>query len=94
MRPMSDHVIVQLEEVEKRTEGGLHLPDTHRSNEGFQRAVVVAVGPGRWGMECERLPMTIRKGDKVLVAWGGHDFELSKVKYRVLREDEVLAVMD
>src|SRR5687767_7473200 len=95
-RPIGDRVLVQLTEAPKTTPGGLHIPETAKERE--VRGVVLAVGPGRVTDAGVRLPMTVAKGDRVLIEkYQGSKVE-SRVGHRVegeryvVREDQILGV--
>ena len=93
IRPLDDRIVIRPLEAEEKTAGGILLPDT--AKEKPQKARVLAVGEGRLSDEGKRIGMTVKPGDTVLfgkysgteVKWKGEDL-------RILRESEVLAVLD
>jgi chaperonin GroES len=93
IRPIDDRIVVRALEAEEKTAGGILLPDT--AKEKPQKAKVLAVGAGRLSDEGKRISMTVKPGDTVLfgkysgteVKWKGEDL-------KILRESEVLAVLD
>jgi chaperonin GroES len=81
--------IEQTEEVR----GGIIIPDT--AKEKPQEAEVVAVGPGKLDDDGDRLSMTVKAGDRVLIGkYAGTDIKLDDEDHTILREDEILAVIE
>lgn len=92
-RPMDDRVLVEPLEADERTAGGIILPDTAR--EKPQRGVVRAVGPGKLLDSGNRGEMGVSIGDEVFYGkYSGTEVELGTDKYVVLRESDVLAVVE
>jgi chaperonin GroES len=93
IKPIDDRIVVRPLEAEEKTAGGILLPDT--AKEKPQKARVLAVGEGRMSDEGKRIALTLKAGDTVLygkysgteVKWKGEDL-------KILRESEVLAVLD
>ena len=93
VRPLHDRVLVQRLEQEEQVRGGIIIPDS--AKEKPQEAKVVAVGPGKALDNGERAPMDVKKGDKILVGkYSGSDIKFGDDEYVILREDEILAVID
>lgn len=94
LKPLADRVVVKLLSAEQKSKSGIIIPDT--AKEKPQEGEVVAVGPGRWDEDGEkRLPMHVAKGDRVLFEnWGGKDYKSDGVEYKILREDEILGVVE
>ncbi len=93
LRPLSDRVVVQRDEAEETTAGGIVLPDT--AKEKVNRGRVVAVGPGKLTDEGQRVEPSVQPGDHVLInKYGGDEFEFDDVKYVILRESDILAVIE
>jgi chaperonin GroES len=92
IRPLHDRVIVKrIEEVEK-TKGGIIIPDT--AKEKPQEGRVVAVGPGRL-KEGEVIPLDVKTGDKILFGkYSGAEIKLDGEEHLILREDDVLGVIE
>jgi chaperonin GroES len=77
-------------EAEGKTKGGIVLPDT--AKEKPQRGTVKSVGPGRVADDGKRIPMSVKKGDKVVYArYGGTEIEIDEKEYVILRESDILA---
>jgi chaperonin GroES len=90
LKPLADRVVVKQMTEEEVTKGGIILPDT--AKEKPQRGEIVAVGPGRMDDEGKRLPMDVKKGDKVLYAkYAGTEIKLDDEEYLILREGDILA---
>jgi chaperonin GroES len=92
VKPLRDRVLVRrLEESEQKV-GGIIVPDT--AKEKPQQAEVVAVGSGRILESGERVPLTLKAGDKVLIGkWSGTDVKIDGEEYLILKEDEILGIL-
>jgi len=92
VKPLRDRVLVRrLEEAEEKV-GGIIIPDT--AKEKPQQAEVVAVGSGRILENGTRVPLTVKAGDKVLVGkWSGTDIKIDGTEYLILKEDEILGIL-
>ena len=90
LEPMVDRVIVKPIEKEEVTKGGLVIPDT--AKERPQEGEVIAVGPGRLLEDGKRIPLDVKKGDRVIYArFAGTELKYDDVDYLVLREGDILA---
>ena len=91
VRPLRDRVLVRrLDEGEQKV-GGIIIPDT--AKEKPQRAEVVAVGSGRILENGDRVPLTVKAGDTVLVGkWSGTDVKIDGTEYLIIKEDEILGI--
>ena len=91
-KPLDDRIVVQRDEQEYETEGGIHIPDT--AQQTSQEAIVVAVGPGKV-KKGPRQPVECKVGDRVVVAkYGGTDITYDGVPYVILRDEDVLAIIE
>jgi chaperonin GroES len=92
VRPLHDRVIVQrLEEGEQKI-GGIIIPDT--AKEKPQQGKVIAVGLGK-REKAERVPLDVKEGDTILFGkYSGQEIKIDGNEYLIMREDEVLAVVD
>jgi chaperonin GroES len=92
VKPLRDRVMVRrLEEAEQKV-GGIIIPDT--AKEKPQQAEVVAVGSGRILENGDRVPLSVKAGDKVLVGkWTGTDVKIDQTEYLILKEDEILGIL-
>ena len=92
-RPTDDRVLVEPCEAEEKTAGGIILPDTAR--EKPQRGLVIATGPGKLLDSGARGEMCVSAGDEVFYGkYSGTEIEFGTDKYVVLRENDILAVVD
>ena len=93
LRPLEDRVVVQANEAEQTTASGLVIPDT--AKEKPQEGTVIAVGPGRFSDEGERIPLDISAGDTVVYSkYGGTEIKLGGEEYLILSARDVLAVVE
>jgi chaperonin GroES len=93
VRPLHDRVLVKRVEEEEQVRGGIIIPDT--AKEKPQEAEVVAVGPGKLQDDGKRQPMDVNAGDRVLVGkYSGSEIKIDDNEYVILREDEILAVVN
>mgnify|MGYP003574415523 CR=1 FL=1 len=92
-RPLDDRVLVEPVEADEKTAGGIILPDTAR--EKPQRGVVIATGPGKLLDTGKRGEIGVSLGDEVFYGkYSGTEIEFGPDKYVVLRENDILAVVD
>ena len=90
LQPLGDRVVVQPSAEEDVTKGGIILPDT--AKEKPQRGVVIEVGPGRLDEEGKRIPMEVKKGDKVIYSkYAGSEIKQNDEEVLILRESDILA---
>ena len=93
IRPLHDRVVVKRMEQGEQVRGGIIIPDT--AKEKPQEAEVIAVGPGKLSDEGKRAPMDVQRGDKVLMGkYSGSEIKIDEEDYVILREDEILAVVN
>jgi chaperonin GroES len=93
VKPLDDRVLVTRTEEEERTSGGIIIPDT--AKEKPQEGKVVSVGPGKLDSAGKRIPMEVKKNDRVLFSkYAGTDVQLSGVEHLILRQDDILAVIE
>jgi chaperonin GroES len=93
VKPLRDRILVKrIEETEQKI-GGIIVPDT--AKEKPQQAEVKAVGSGRLLENGERVPLDLKAGDRVLVGkWSGTDVKIEGEDYLILKEDDVLGVIE
>ena len=93
IRPLGDRVVVKPLASEEVTKSGIVLPDT--AKEKPQEGEVVAVGSGRLLDSGERVPIDLKAGDKVLFSkYAGNEVKIDEVEYLILREMDILGVME
>jgi len=93
VQPLADRILVRRIEEQETIRGGIIIPDT--AKEKPQEGEVVAVGPGRMTEEGKRIALEVKKGDRVLIGkYSGTDVKIEGTEYVILREDEVLGVLN
>ena len=93
IRDSNDRVLVKRLESEEKTAGGLYIPDT--AKEKPSKGQVVAVGPGKIAENGSRVAMAVKKGDEVLFnKYAGTEIKLDGVDHLVMREEDILAIID
>jgi chaperonin GroES len=93
LKPLNDRVIVTREEKEQKTAGGIIIPDT--AKEKPQEGKIVAAGPGKLDDNGKRIPMEVKKGDRILFSkYAGTEIKIDGVEHIFMKEDDILAVVD
>ena len=93
LRPLYDRIVVKRKEAKEQTRGGIIIADT--AKEKPQEAEVVAVGEGKFTEKGERMKLDVKKGDTVLIGkYSGTEIKLDDTEYTILREDEILAILE
>jgi chaperonin GroES len=94
IRPLYDRIVVKrLTEMEEKTTGGLIIPDS--AKEKPQEGEVVAVGKGKRLEDGKVVPLDVQVGDKILFGkYSGSDIKLDGQEYMIMREDEVLGILN
>jgi chaperonin GroES len=93
LKPLGDRLVVEPIEQEEVTAGGIVLPET--AKEKPQQGKVLAAGPGTRDEDGKRIPMDVKVGDKVLYAkYSGTEFKLDGRKLLILRESDLLAIIE
>ena len=93
-KPLSDHIFLEPLDEEKKTKGGIVLPDSAEKEKPI-KGKVIAVGPGRLNEKGERMPMSVKKGDIVLFKkYGPDEVEIGGKKYLVAEESDILAILE
>ncbi len=92
-KPLLDRVVVRRVEEEKKTAGGLIIPDT--AKEKPSQGIVVAVGPGGRDEDGKPVTMTLKEGDRVLFGkWSGTEIKLDGEEMLIMREADVLGILE
>jgi len=92
IKPLNDRVLVLREEEEQKSAGGIIIPDT--AKEKPQEGKVVAVGPGKVNEKGERIPMDVKKGNRVLFGkYAGNEINIDGVEHLIMREDDILGIV-
>jgi chaperonin GroES len=93
LRPLADRVIVRQSEAEEKTKTGIVLPDT--AKEKPTKGKVIAVGPGKLDDKGKRMELGVRAGDTVYYGkYSGTDVEVNGEKFVILRESDLLGVLE
>ena len=94
IRPLYDRIVVKrIEDDTEKTAGGLFIPDS--AKEKPQQGEVVAVGQGKRNEDGKLIPLDVKVGDRILFGkYSGNDIKLDGDEYMIMREDEVLGVLD
>ena len=93
LRPLQDRILVQRVAEETKTKGGIIIPDT--AKEKPIEGEVVSAGPGKVSADGKLIPMEVKVGDKILFGrYGGTDVKIEGEEYLIMREDDVLGVIE
>ena len=93
VRPLYDRILVRRIAEEEKTKGGIIIPDS--AKEKPAEAEVIAVVNGKANDKGEIRPLIVKKGDRVLFGkYTGNDIKIDGVDHLILREDDILAVLD
>ncbi|MBI5485020.1 MAG: co-chaperone GroES [Desulfuromonadales bacterium] len=93
LRPLQDRIIVKRVEEETKTAGGLFIPET--AKEKPQRGKIVAAGNGKKTEDGKVLPLDVKVGDVVLFGkYAGTEVKVDGEEYLMMREDDLLAVVE
>ena len=92
-KPLHDRVLVKRSEEEEKSAGGIIIPDS--AKEKPTHAKVIAVGPGKIDDHGKTIAMAVKEGDKVLIGkYSGTDIKIDGQEYLILREEDVLGILD
>ncbi len=92
-RPLQDRILIKRIDKEEKTSGGIIIPDT--AKEKPQEGEVVAVGNGKRLDDGKVAPMDVKKGDRVLFGkYSGSEIKIDGEEHLILREDEILGVLE
>jgi len=93
LQPLGDRVVIQREESEDTTAGGIVLPET--AKEKPKRGVVVSVGEGKLLEDGSRGALQVKPGDRVIFSsYAGDTFSIEDEEFLLMREDDILAVIE
>ncbi len=93
LRPLHDRVLVKRIEEEEVRRGGIIIPDT--AKEKPQEGKVIAVGNGKVGEDGKRIPLDVKAGDRILFGkYSGSEVKIDDEEYLILREEDVLGILD
>ena len=93
IKPLDDRVVIKREDEDKKTKGGIIIPDT--AKEKPQRGKIVAVGPGKRDRDGKRIPPDVKKGDLVLFGkYAGTEIKIDGIDHVVLNTDDIFGVIE
>jgi len=93
IRPLHDRLLVERLEEKEVKKGGIIIPDT--AKEKPQEARVIAVGNGKVTEEGKTIPLDVKAGDKILFGkYSGSEVKIDDKEYLIMREDDVLAILE
>jgi chaperonin GroES len=93
VKPLQDRVLLERLSGEEKTKGGIIIPDT--AKERPAEGKVIEVGPGKRGEDGKLVPLTVKKGDRVLFSkYAGTEIKIDGEDRLILREEEILAIID
>ena len=93
IRPLHDRVLVERLEEQEVRKGGIIIPDT--AKEKPQEGRVIAVGNGKVGDDGKKIPLDVKSGDKILFGkYSGSEVKVDEKEYLIMREEDVLAILD
>ncbi len=92
IRALGDRVLVLRIDGEEKTSGGIIIPDT--AQEKPQEGKVVAAGPGKLDDDGKRIPLEVKKNDRVLFGkYSGTEIKIDGIEHLIMREEDILGVM-
>ena len=93
IKPLGDRILILGMDKEKKTKGGILIPDT--AKEKPQEGKVIAVGTGKMNDKGKRIPLDVKKGDRVLFGkYAGNEIKIDGVEHLIMREDDILAIQE
>ena len=93
IKPLGDRVLVEAQDEGEVNKGGIIIPDT--AKEKPQQGFVIAVGTGKRDDDGKLIPFNVKKGDKILMPkYGGTEVKIDDKEYQIIREDDILAVIE
>ena len=93
VRPLRDRVIVKRLEEEEKTKGGIIIPDT--AKEKPIEGKVIAIGDGKIKKDGTKIPMEVKKGNRVLFAkYAGTEIKIDGEEHLMMKEDDILAIIE
>jgi chaperonin GroES len=93
VRPLHDRILIERLEEQEVRKGGIIIPDT--AKEKPQEGKVIAVGLGKVGDDGKRTPLDVKAGDRILFGkYSGSEVKLEEKEYLIMREEDVLAILE
>jgi len=93
IKPLEDRIVIKSLEAEQTTASGLVIPDT--AKEKPQEGKVIAVGNGKVNDDGKKVPLDVKAGDRILFGkYSGSEVKIDGDEYLILREEDVLGILD
>lgn len=93
VKPLNDRVLIKRIDPKETVRGGIIVPDT--AKEKPLEGEVISVGPGKYDDAGKLIPMSVKKGQRVLVGkYAGTEIKIDEVEHVIVREDEVLGIIE
>jgi chaperonin GroES len=93
LKPLQDRILVQRVKEEEKTKGGIIIPDT--AKEKPVEGKVIAAGIGKLSEDGKRIALEVKKGDRILFGkYSGNEIKIEGEEYLIMREDDVLGVIE
>ena len=93
IRPLHDRILIKRQEEKETRKGGIIIPDS--AKEKPQEGKVIAVGLGKVNDDGKKVPLVVKTGDKILFGkYSGSEVTLDNVEYLILREEDVLCILE
>ena len=93
LKPLQDRILVQRVEEKATTKGGIIIPDT--AKEKPAEGKVVSVGEGKTAEDGKRIPLEVKKGDRVLFGkYSGTEVQIEGDEFLIMREDDILGIIE
>ena len=93
IRPLHDRILVKRVEEQEAKKGSIIIPDT--AKEKPQEGKVIAVGNGKVGEDGKKIPLDVKAGDRILFGkYSGSEVKVEDEEYLILREEDVLGIID
>ena len=93
IRPLHDRILIKRQEEKETRKGGIIIPDS--TKEKPQEGKVIAVGQGKVNDEGKKVPLDVKTGDKILFGkYSGSEVTLDNEEYLILREEDVLCILE
>jgi chaperonin GroES len=93
IRPLNDRILVLRVEEDQKSPGGIIIPDT--AKEKPQEGKVVSTGPGKLDDKGNRVPLEVKKGDRILFSkYAGTEIKIDGVEHLFMKEDDILGILE
>ena len=94
IKPLSDHILIEVIKEEEKTKAGIFLPD-NANKEKSEEGTVIATGPGKKMEDGKIVMMSVKPGDRVLfIKYGPHEIKVDGKEYLIACENDILAIIE